>query len=269
MVARVKNGIFAVVLCLSIMCLGGSAFAGIPESDTTFLGYCKKIAKGLDLQASGSLDFYSKYVWRGFTLDKDPVLQPSFSLSAKGFTFTFWSSSDVDNNDGINSGEIDLVFDYTKTFGILSVSVGHTYYDFPGTNGYSKEFYIGAGLCEIPGLGWPITLGLKYYRDYGDQNHGGGLGNYLEASLGYSMTLLKDPEIGMDLGVTNGYNHNLFMAGDGGQTTLSVGFSIPLTENLTLKPKLNYTIPYGDLADDAIGNQDKVFWGGFSMSYSF
>lgn len=266
---RVKGWICAAVLCF-LMAQGAEAvFAGMPESDTTFLGYCRKIAKGLDLKASGSLDFYSKYVWRGFTLDKDPVLQPSFGVSAKGFTFTFWSSSDVDNNDGINSSEIDLVLDYTKTFGILSVSLGHTYYDFPGTNGYSKEFYVGAGLCEIPGLGWPIAIGLKYYRDYGDQNHGGGLGNYLEATLGYTMTLLKEPEVKMDLGVTNGYNHNLFLAGDGGQTTLSVGLSVPLTENLMFKPKVNYTIPYGDLADDAIGNQDKVFWGGFSMGYSF
>lgn len=264
-----KGTVLAFVLCCSMAGVTGPVFAGEPVSDTTFLGYCKKITRGLDLKAFGSLDFYSKYVWRGFTLDKDPVLQPSFSVSAKGFTFTFWGSADVDNNDALNSDEIDLVFDYTKTFGILSISAGHTYYDFPGTNGYSKEFYVGAGLCEIPGLGWPIALGFKYYRDYGDQNHGGGLGNYFETTLGYSMTILKDPEIKMDLGVTNGYNHNLFMAGDGGQTTLSAGFTVPLTQNLAFKPKVNYTIPYGDLADDAIGNQDDVVWGGFSMSYSF
>ncbi len=223
----------------------------------------------LGIEASGALDFYSSYVWRGFTLDKDEVLQPSFSLSAKGFTFTFWSNWDADNNDGANSDEMDFVLDYTKTFGDYDISVGHTYYDFPGTNGYSKEFYIGVSTAKLPLLEWPISIGFKYYRDYGDQNHGGGLGNYFETTLGYSMTLLEDPEVTMDLGVTHGYNRNLFLAGSGGQTTLGIGFNVPLTKSLTFSPKFNYTIPYGDLSDSAIGNQDDIFWGGFSMSYSF
>ncbi|MFA5038688.1 MAG: hypothetical protein WC732_03300 [Candidatus Omnitrophota bacterium] len=256
-------------LCLLMTGLAHPVIAGAPQSDATFFGYCQKIFRGLDLSLSGSLDFYSKYVWRGFTLDSDPVLQPSFSVSAKGFTFTFWNNSDVADDDASKSNEIDLTVDYTRTFGILSVSAGHIYYDFPGTNGYSKEFYVGMGLCEIPLVGWPVTLAFKYYRDYGDQNHGGGLGNYFETALGYSMVVLKEPQVKLDLGAVHGYNHNLFMAGDGGQATLSAGLSVPLTENLMFKPRLNYTIPYGDLADDGIGNQDSVVWGGFSLAYSF
>jgi len=266
---RLKKLTLCAVLFLSVLGFSGVARAELEERDTTLFGYYREAVKFLDIQAFGSLDFYSKYIWRGFALDKDPVLQPSFSLSSHGLTFTAWGNMDTDNSDSLDSNEIDLTVDYTKTFGIFSVSAGHTYYDFIGTNGYSKEFYVGAGLSQIPGLDWPVTLGFKYYRDYGDQNHGGGLGNYFETALGYSFALLKEPQINMDLGVVNGYNHNLFMAGDGGQTTLSAGFSIPLTKSLIFKPKLNYTIPYGDLADDNIGNQDDLVWGGFSMSYSF
>lgn len=223
----------------------------------------------LDIEASGSLDYYSRYVWRGFTLDTDPVIQPSFSLSAKGFTFTFWSSWDVDNNDALASDEMDFVFDYTKDFENFSVSMGHTYYDFPGTNGYSKEFYVGVGTDKIPVLDLPISTSLKFYRDYGDQNHGGGLGNYLELGLGYSKTLIEDMGLTLDLGTTLGYNHRLFMAGDGGQATFKAGFTVPLTKSLTFSPNLNYTVPFGGLADQSGANQSEIFWGGFSLAYSF
>ncbi len=223
----------------------------------------------LDIKASGSLDFYNRYVWRGFTLDEDPVIQPGFSLSTKGFTFSFWSSWDADNNDAANSDEMDFVFDYTYTLGDFDLSVGHTYYDFPGTNAYSKEFYVGVATEKVPLLDWPIALGVTYYRDYGDQNHGGGLGNYVETSMAFSTTILEDPEVTMDLGVAWGVNDKLFIAGDGGQTTLSLGFGVPLTESLSFSPSIHYTIPYGDLSDAADGNQDDVFWGGFSLSYTF
>ncbi len=227
------------------------------------------ILESLDIAATGTLDFYSSYVWRGFTLDEDPVVQPSFSLASKGFTFTFWSSWDTDNNDGLNSDEIDLVVDYARSFDILSLSVGHTYYDFPGTNGNSREFYVGAGLSKVPVRDIPITSSLKFYRDYGDQNDGGGLGNYLELALGYSKVLSEEKGISLDLGTVVGYNHELFISGDGGQSTFKVGMTVPLTKNLTMKPNVNYTIPFADLSRGSDGGQDQIFWGGFSMVYSF
>jgi hypothetical protein len=227
------------------------------------------ILESLDIAAAGTLDFYSSYVWRGFTLDKDPVVQPSLSLSSKGFTFTFWSSWDTDNNDALDSDEIDLVVDYTKSFDILSLSAGHTYYDFPGTNGYSREFYVGAGLSEVPFLELPITSSLRFYRDYGDQNDGGGLGNYTELALGYSKVLSEDKGISLDLGTAIGYNHKLFITGDGGQATFRAGMTLPLTKSLTMKPNVNYTIPFADLSKGSDGDQDQIFWGGFSLVYSF
>ena len=37
---------------------------------------------------SGSLDFYSQYVWRGFLLDSDPVIQPGIGISFAGLTLS-------------------------------------------------------------------------------------------------------------------------------------------------------------------------------------
>lgn len=227
------------------------------------------IFEKLGITATGSIDFYSDYIWRGFTLDEDAVVQPAVSLSVRGFTFTYWSSWDANNDDGLDSDEMDYVFDYTKAFDKLSVSAGHIYYDFPGTNGYSREFYVGLGYSEIPFLNWPITLSVKYYRDYGDEENGGGLGSYTELAFAYSTKIMEDPSITLDLGVATGFNHELFIAGDGGQATLKAGLSIPLTKSLTAKPNINYTIPHGDLSDATDGNQDDVFWGGVSLVYVF
>jgi len=254
--SRLRMGVLSVLLVLVVGACGRARAA-------------EPLLAKLDIEASGSLDFYNRYVWRGFTLDRDPVIQPGFSLSSKGFTFSFWSSWDADANDPANSDEMDFVFDYTHTLGDFDLSIGHTYYDFPGIAAYSKEFYVGVATEKVPFLEWPISLGVTYYRDYGDQNHGGGLGNYVETSLGYSTVILEDPEITMDLGVACGINDKLFIAGDGGQTTLSLGFGVPLTENLSIAPNINYTMPYGDLSDPGDGDQDDVFWGGFSLSYAF
>jgi hypothetical protein len=219
---------------------------------------------GLDIEASATLDFYSQYIWRGFALDTDPVIQPGFSLSGYGFTLSWWGSMDVDNNDNLNSDESDTTIDYTKGFDDFSISLGHTYYDFPGTNSYSREFYAGLGLSNVP-----LSPALTYYHDYGDENNGGGKGNYLVLDLSHSFSLIDDPEISLDLGAHVAYNDKLFIAGEGGDYLLSAGLTVPLTKSLTFAPSINYAIPYGDVKDLNDGNQKDRFYAGFSLGYTF
>ncbi len=258
--SRSAHEFFRFVLCclFALSCVG-SVFAEDGEGLFAKLG----------MTASGAIDFYSKYIWRGFTLDRDPVVQPSFNMSYKGLTFSFWSNWDADNEDGVNSDEMDFIVDYTKSFDKFSVSVGHTYYDFPGTNGYSREFYVGVGTATIPFTQLPVSTSLKFYRDYGSTENGGGEGNYLELALAYSTVVMKDPGISLDLGVTTGYNHHLFINGDGGQATMSAGLAVPLTKSLSFKPKVSYTIPFADLSASDDGAQKSRFWGGFSLAYTF
>ena len=258
--SRYMHKIFGFILCF--LFASGCARAVFAEEG-------EGLFSKLGITASGAVDFYSKYIWRGFTLDRDPVVQPSFNMSYKGLTFSFWSNWDADNEDGVNSDEVDFIVDYTKSFDKFSVSVGHTYYDFPGTNGYSREFYVGVGTATIPFTQLPVSTSLKFYRDYGSTENGGGNGNYLELALAYSTVVIKDPGISLDLGVTTGYNHHLFINGDGGQSTLSAGFTVPLTKSLSLKPKVNYTIPFADLSASDDGAQKSRFWGGFSLAYTF
>ncbi len=222
----------------------------------------------LELDVYGSFDIYTDYVWRGFVLDRDPVIQPGFGISAYGFTFDFWSSWDASNNDMTKSDEIDYTVDYTfDVADNMSVSLGHIYYDFPAANAYTKEFYVGLGFTETFGL--PVESSITYYRDYGDGNASAGLGTYISLDLAYSTTIVEDPEITLDLGAHFGYNRKLFIAGTGYDIGLTAGLTIPLTENLSFSPTINYSIPLSDLKAIGDGNQYRKFYTGFSFAYSF
>ena len=258
MKAFLKNGALKglVVLCV-LVCTGGLVYAeGLLPSD---------------IEISSTLDFYSDYVWRGFTLDRDPVIQPGVSISAKGFTYSFWGSWDMDNNEGGQSDEIDQVLDYTVGLtDVISISLGHTFYDFPDSNTYSKEFYLGVGLTKIPVIDFPLGTSLTYYRDYGDQNNGGGLGSYLSLDSSYGYVLFEDLGVTLDLGVHFGYNRKLFISGTSGYDAgVTLGLTLPLKDNLTMSPTISYAVPLADLEERSDGNQDERFYTGVSLAYSF
>jgi len=243
----IKNFFLGVVV-VSMIFLSSSVFAKGLLSDNGF-------------SASGSLGVYSKYVWRGFKLDGDPVIQPGFDISGYGVTLSMWSSFDADNKDELNSDELDYIIDYTKDFEKFSLSVGNTFYTFPESDLRSEEFYIGASFSTL------LSPSLTIYYDYGDEADGGADGYYIVLSGSHSFVLAND--ITFDLGGSVGYNSELFIAGEGEDVLLSAGFTIPLTENLTFSPMIAYSMPFGDLENEADGNQDKEFYGGFSLGYSF
>lgn len=215
------------------------------------------------IEASASIDVYNKYMWRGFTLDTDPVIQPGFNLSGYGFTLFYWGSYDSSQDDAAGSDEQDFTIDYTCGFEYASASIGHTYYAFPTGDAYSKEWYIGVSI--------PVMLSptVTYYNDYGKEDKGGGDGSYLNLAVSHSITIAEDPTITLDLGAGVGFNEKLFIQGDGGDYSLSAGLSIPLTKNLVMAPVLGYVVPFGDLKDVNDGNQKKRTYGGISLGGSF
>lgn len=219
------------------------------------------IFDAMDVGVSGSLDYYSRYVWRGFTMDKDPIIQPGLSLSSKGLTLSVWSSFDTDNKDGLSSDEIDYTIDYTKEMGDVSLSVGNTYYSFPEAGTYSKELYVGVGFGTLP-----FSPTVTYFLDYGDEDTGGGDGYYVSLGLSSSVSVA---DMSIDTGLAIGYNNKLFIAGSGYDVLATVGLPIPLKEGLTLTPVVSYAAPFGDLKDEADGNQEEITFGGVSLAYEF
>ena len=213
------------------------------------------------VEVSSDVAINSKYIWRGFKLDDDPVMQPGIYISAYGFTASIWGSFDMDNDDSLNSEEVDYCIDYTYEIEKLSLSAGHTYYDFPAGDCASKEIYIGAGLDVL------LSPSLTWYHDYADEDSGGGDGDYVELGLSHSFSLGDSP-LSLELGGHLGYNNELFINGKGGDAALSVGLTIPLTEKASLSPSINYSVPFGDLEDANDGNQDDEFYAGVTLAFS-
>ena len=156
--------------------------------------------------------------------------------------------------------EIDYAVDYTYSTDAFSLSIGHTYYDFPSFELSSKEFYAGVGLnvSSSPTLIW--------YRDYGDEDSGGGDGDYVVLGLSHSFPLGKSP-VTFDLSGCIGYNDGLFIEGDGGNTAVGVGLTIPLTDTCSLSASVNYSVPFGDLEDAGDGGQDNKFYAGVVLAF--
>lgn len=253
---KLIDGIFfkAVIACFCLFLVSSTAWAEFEEGVLT----------EFNIEASASIDVYNKYMWRGFTLDTDPVIQPGFNLSAYGFTLSYWGSYDASQDDAAGSDEQDFTIDYTYEFEELaSVSVGHTYYAFPTADSYSKEWYIGVGLPVI------LSPSVTYYKDYGKEDQGGGDGSYLSLGISHSMALFDEPSISLDLGASVGFNDKLFIVGDGGDYNLTAGLTIPLTESLSVSPVLGYMVPFGDMEDAADGNQKKRTYGGISVGCLF
>lgn len=223
--------------------------------------FAEGLLDGIDISVSASQDFYTKYVWRGMLLDDDAVSQTELSISTHGLTLGYWGSSDMQAKDDLASEEQDFYIDYTYELEKLSLSLGYTHYHFPDGNAYSEEAYIGFALDSF------LSPSLTVYYDFGDVNNGGGEGRYVSLGLSHSFEL--SGEISLDLSSSFGYNDELFIDGEGYDIGLSAGLNLQLTENLSVSPNINYSLPFGDLKEESIGNQEKQFYAGVSFAYSF
>jgi hypothetical protein len=146
---------------------------------------------------------------------------------------------------------------------MVTLGVGHTWYDFMETQTSSKEFYVSASLATL------LTPTIAFYHDYEDGKdlNSDGDGNYYTLSLAQSIPLCE--YITLDLSSVFGYVDGQWLSGEGYHVTPKVGLTIPLTASLSAKPSVGYNIPLEDLEDPAVGNQDDKFFGGVSLAYSF
>jgi hypothetical protein len=217
-----------------------------------------------------SMDFavYSKYIWRGFKLDSDPVAQSGVYLDGYGFNASIWASLDMDGRDESKSDEVDYAIGYTydleEMFKVpASITGGYIYYNFPATNTNSQELYLGISTDSIM-----FSPSLTWYHDFEDENKGGGRGDYILVEIGHSFPL-PDMPVTLDIGGHAGYNHRLFIKGKGGDIGLNAGLTLNLSKNCTLAPCVKYSIPLGDLAKADDGAQGKEFYGGAVLAISF
>ncbi len=243
----------------------------------TFVDFLNEntLLKNANISVTGSTSFYSQYMWRGMRLDNDYVLQPSLTVNAfNGWSLNVWGSYDVDNSaDALNSNETDTTLTYTKKFeGLsllgydfkpISVTVGHVYYDFPGTNTFAKEAVLGFAYDTF------LSPTFTWYHDYSRESQGGGDGDYLMLCASKSLEINKNYGVTLDLSGHVGYNKGDFILGEGGDVLLTSGITVPITQNLKFSPTINYAIPFGNYTEEKNGEKESEFYWGSTLNYTF
>ncbi|PIQ91172.1 MAG: hypothetical protein COV71_00485 [Candidatus Omnitrophica bacterium CG11_big_fil_rev_8_21_14_0_20_41_12] len=229
------------------------------------------------IEVSGELAFNSIYMWRGIMLDGDAVVQPGFYVRSPESKFGrvklgVWFNHDLQNQDSLRSSETDYIFDYTYSFPSLDLSTGFTYYDFPdavppdgSSGGFSREAYGGITFNKLL-----LSPAIYYYYDFGRKEDGGGQGSYTVLNLSHSIPFVVSKyNLSLDLSGHVGYNNKQYYRGKGGDAALGAGVTVPLLKNLTCKPNINYSVPWGNISDKNNGNQKNRLYGGVYMSYIF
>lgn len=271
-----KRFLFGITAIGLVIAIGPIAFAeDAPEPKTLFGDVLKKA----DIQVTGATSVYSKYMWRGFRLYDDYVVQPSINFNAfKDWNLNVWGSFDASHyEDAPNANEVDTTLTYTHTFENLkigsmalrptSVTLGYIYYDFSGAGTFSKESVLGFGYDTL------FSPSLTWYHDHGRESQGGGDGDYLVLNFAKSFDLIRAYGITFDFSGHIGYNKHLGIRGEGGDGLVTTGFTVPLTKSLKFSPSINWNAPFGGLAKDEnddgdIKRKPEFFWG-TTLTYNF
>lgn len=257
------------VAFMGLVC--GTAPAGADEQ-----GACEDVK----LTGSGSVDFLSQYIWRGYALSAgSAVMQPSFTLGSHGFSFNVWGNFDTAQelfSQGAKWNETDFTGSYSRElFKNFTGTVGTIYYNLPNGRFDALEVYGGVAYA----FPW-FTVGFTTYREV---THTPGWWMQLDLSRNFPL-----PWCGMsvDLGMTFGYlvlldddtlvhpsgrldSYSAFHSG-----TLNAGLRIPVLKWLTLTPKIGFAFPLTGEAADIIeanswdGESTHVF-GGLNITAAF
>ncbi|MCU0665619.1 MAG: hypothetical protein MUF05_00775 [Candidatus Omnitrophica bacterium] len=235
------------------------------------------ILSDLGFTISGDLNFSSIYMWRGIMLDGDAVVQPGIYLTSVNsklgkLKFGFWASQPMEKQDNLNSSEIDYIAEYSYSFPVLDFILGHTYYDFPdglpldgAAKAFSREAYVAFAFPKLF-----LSPSVYYYYDYGRKDDGGGEGSYTVLNASYSQPFtLSNHNMSLDISGHIGSNNKLYYRGKGGDFGTTLGVTMPLTKNLTCKPNISYSLPWGNISDKGNGNQQARVYGGAYLSYIF
>ncbi|MFO7570321.1 MAG: hypothetical protein R6W75_11035 [Smithellaceae bacterium] len=244
-----------------------------------------------------SLSALSAYIWRGQELSRHSVvLQPSATVSYKGFSANIWGNLDTkpysreSENYAGNYTETDVTLSYARQFGIVNTEVGYIYYALAslapgGTDPLdTQEVYISVGLDTL------LAPTLKVYKDI-DHYH------QWYATLGISHTFEFHERVSLDLAAQVSYlksedegaypkfdanalatadKYNNFHDG-----MVSASLPISITDKISITPTIAYVFP---LVDDAkyemqgrglkgslmpTDNDSAFLYGGVVMSFSF
>lgn len=216
-----------------------------------------------DISYAFTLDYPSKYIWRGQDLLNGAALQPGISVGYMGFSAGVWGNYDLNQGLVEDFSEIDYAISYGGSIGDtpLGYEVGFIYYAFP----FASDTY------EVYGsLSYDTVLAptLTWYQDlYAVDSY------YVSFGIGHSIPLENVSEkLSVELSSAiawagKKYNNGYFGVDDSGLNdwTTSAGLNYAATDNFSVYAALNYseimdkdiragaTTSYGDSANTWVG----------------
>jgi len=229
-----------------------------------------------------TLDYNSKYVWRGIEVNGESVFQPGVAGSAYGFTGSIWANIDLTSywETAGEFSEIDYALDYSGTIGdsVFGYSAGVIHYIFPtigATDASTTEIYAGLGLDV------PLSPYIALYQDVNSID-----GTYVQFGIGHSLEMEMAPDytVGLDLSTSfafasSGYNNGYFEVDEAKWNDFTIGIRVPFNlKHVTLTPSVNistfldetiadaHTLIYSP--EDSDADRTNV-WIGVSLAKSF
>ena len=216
--------------------------------------------------------YHSIYEFRGLELGDDGLIDVGIDLTFDlGSDFSLnagvWFADSYGSNGG-DFEEIDYYLGLSKTFGDFEVSVGYTYYDFPGSSFYTGEYFVGLS-TEISGIG----VSLTYYDDFETSGNDTFEGEYLELELSKSWDLNECVTLDLAVGAAWSFDYN----GETDGSTLDgfnhyyISLATPwaITDKFSLTPYVKFVGAASDLASEYDGSNGDLFYGGITASFSF
>jgi len=234
-----------------------------------------------EVYVTASESYVSRYIWRGQDLygNNDSAHQPSIDIlfpdlfSKNDVSLNIWGSFPLSSGHE-DAEELDYTLSVSRDFleGLLSISEGYTYFNYPNTGRTAdvSEPWMKLAVNQIPKL--PIDVSINLFAGYDFQAASGGPDEGWYYSWGFGTNiLLPKSKVFQDgqalvVGITNWGNDGV--ADLKPSVLYSTDFSISTSYgfgNMSISPCLNYTVNY----EDKINNGDDELWGGVQISYAF
>jgi len=265
------------IFLLLVSCFGTVKAHAVLDSEKDWLPEKPEWAPDFFVDTS----FLTKYIWRGWNLGDEPVIQNDYKVSKMGLSFDIWTNYSTNTDKEKDSGryqeytEIDYTVDYSFNVGEMKekigapemavidpigVSIGYIYYTFPNVDWGSKEF----DTHELyAGISYDCLLkpSFKWYLDVDE-----GRGSYLLTSFGHTFNF--DGGITADLGIGFGYNYEQWTPKKGWSDMPVYGsVSIPVLNHFVISPTVAYSVILDrDTFEDTQGNE---FYGGVKITFKY
>ena len=209
-----------------------------------------------DVTGSVALATYNQYIFRGYEIGKSGlVIQPSMTVSLKGFSATLWGNMDTNQrntktatfNQEFKKGwnETDLTLSYTHEIKNLSITGGYIYY---GTKyaDETEEVFVALSYKTI------ANPTITVYRDITNYK-----GTYINFGLSHSFPVYKEMTIDLASGIgyfigesdywktyersTGTYTGSKYRGFHDGM--VKMGLTIPVKKVFLIQPTVQYWFP--------------------------